>query len=179
MLIARLAPSHAGSHPRLMRPRIDIAPATVADVPLVGALIRELAEYEREPESAVATDADLQAALFGTPPAAEVLLARINGEAVGFALFFHNFSTWTGKRGIYLEDLYVRPSARSVGAGRVLLAALARIAVERDCPRLDWAVLEWNELAIGFYHRIGAEVQTDWRIFRLSGDALGRLGYGG
>jgi GNAT superfamily N-acetyltransferase len=161
------------------RPDIVITPATAADVPLIGALIRELAEYERDPDSAVATDADLHAALFSQPPAAEVLLARINGEAVGFALFFHNFSTWTGQRGLYLEDLFVRPSARSVGAGRVLLAALARIAVERGCARMDWAVLEWNELAIGFYHRIGAEMQTDWRIFRLSGDALGRLGYGG
>jgi GNAT superfamily N-acetyltransferase len=161
------------------RPDIVITPATAADVPLIRALIRELAEYERDPDSAVATDADLHAALFSQPPAAEVLLARINGEAVGFALFFHNFSTWTGQRGIYLEDLFVRPSARSVGAGRVLLAALARIAVERGCARMDWAVLEWNELAIGFYHRIGAEMQTDWRIFRLSGDALGRLGYGG
>jgi GNAT superfamily N-acetyltransferase len=163
----------------MMRPEIAVTPATPADVPLIRALIRELAEYERDPDSAVATDADLHAALFGQPPAAEVLIARIDGEAVGFALFFHNFSTWTGQRGIYLEDLFVRPSARSVGAGRVLLAALARIAVERGCARMDWAVLEWNELAIGFYHRIGAEMQTDWRIFRLSGDALGRLGYGG
>jgi GNAT superfamily N-acetyltransferase len=163
----------------MMRPDIVISPATPADVPLIRALIRELAEYERDPDSAVATDADLHAALFSQPPAAEVLLARINGEAVGFALFFHNFSTWTGQRGIYLEDLFVRPAARSVGAGRVLLAALARIAVERGCVRMDWAVLEWNELAIGFYHRLGAEMQTDWRIFRLSGDALGRLGYGG
>jgi GNAT superfamily N-acetyltransferase len=161
------------------RPTIAVAQATIVDVPLIGTLIRELAAYERDPEAAVATDDDLRSALFGERPAAEVLIARIDGDAVGFALFFHNFSTWTGRRGLYLEDIFVRPEARSVGAGRVLFSALARIAVERGCERIDWAVLEWNELAIGFYHRMGAEMQSDWRIFRLSGDALGRLGYGG
>jgi GNAT superfamily N-acetyltransferase len=161
-----------------MPPTITVTPATIADVALIGSLIRELATYEREPDAAIATDDDLRAALFSEPPAAEVLLAYVDDDPVGFVLFFHNFSTWTGRRGIYLEDIFVRPSARQIGAGRVLVAALARIAVERGCTRIDWAALEWNDLAIGFYHRIGAEMQSDWRLFRLSGDALGRLGYG-
>jgi GNAT superfamily N-acetyltransferase len=142
---------------------------------MIRQLIHELATYEREPESATATDADLQAALFGDHPAAEVLMARVDGEAVGFALFFHNFSTWTGRRGIYLEDLFVRPSARGLGAGRVLLETLAQIAKARGCARMDWAVLDWNDLAIGFYQRIGARRLDDWRIFRLTGEALDRL----
>jgi GNAT superfamily N-acetyltransferase len=154
---------------------IVVGPATIGDVPLIGALIRELAAYERDPDAAVATDADLRSALFGERPAAEVLIARVDGDAAGFALFFHNFSTWTGRRGLYLEDLFVRPSARGNGAGRVLLEAVARIAVERGCPRIDWAVLNWNELAIGFYRRLGAEVLDEWRICRVSGEALGQL----
>jgi GNAT superfamily N-acetyltransferase len=154
---------------------IAITPATPADVPLIGQLIRELAAYEREPDSAIATDADLHAALFSDNPAAEVLIARSNGEPAGFALFFHNFSTWTGRRGLYLEDLFVRPSARGLGVGRLLLEALARIALDRGCRRMDWAVLAWNDLALGFYDRLGAELLTDWRICRLSGEALERL----
>jgi GNAT superfamily N-acetyltransferase len=156
-------------------PELTISPAAPADVPIIRQLIHELATYEREPESATATDADLQAALFGDHPAAEVLMARVDGEAVGFALFFHNFSTWTGRRGIYLEDLFVRPSARGLGAGRVLLETLAQIAKARGCARMDWAVLDWNDLAIGFYQRIGARRLDDWRIFRLTGEALDRL----
>lgn len=156
-------------------PELTITPAAPADVPLIRQLIHELATYEREPESATATDADLHAALFGDRPAAEVLLARVDGEAVGFALFFHNFSTWTGRRGIYLEDLFVRPSARGLGAGRVLLATLAQIAKARGCPRMDWAALDWNDLAIGFYEKLGATCLDDWRIFRLTGEALDRL----
>jgi GNAT superfamily N-acetyltransferase len=156
-------------------PALTITSATAADVPLIRQLVHELATYEREPESATATDADLHAALFGDRPAAEVLLARVDGEAVGFALFFHNFSTWTGRRGIYLEDLFVRPSARGLGAGRVLLETLAQIAKARGCARMDWAVLDWNDLAIGFYQRIGARRLDDWRIFRLTGEALDRL----
>jgi GNAT superfamily N-acetyltransferase len=156
-------------------PELTIAPATPADVPLIRQLIHELATYEREPDSATATDEDLHAALFSDRPAAEVLMARVDGEAVGFALFFHNFSTWTGQRGLYLEDLFVRPSARGLGAGRVLLETLAQIAKSRGCARMDWAVLDWNDLAIGFYERIGARRLTDWRIFRLTGDALDRL----
>jgi GNAT superfamily N-acetyltransferase len=158
-----------------MDPEIAIAPATPADVPLIVTLIRELATYEREPESATATDADLHAALFGDRPAAEALIARLDGDPVGFALFFHNFSTWTGRRGIYLEDLYVRPSARQFGVGRRLFEDLARIAVERGCKRIDWAVLDWNETAIAFYRRVGGEMQTDWRIFRLTGRELERM----
>ena len=156
-------------------PELTITPAAPADVPLIRQLIHELATYEREPESATATDADLHAALFGERPAAEVLLARVDGEAVGFALFFHNFSTWTGRRGIYLEDLFVRPSGRGLGAGRVLLETLAQIAKARGCARMDWAVLDWSDLAIGFYQRIGARRLEDWRIFRLTGEALDRL----
>jgi GNAT superfamily N-acetyltransferase len=156
-------------------PQLTISPAAPADVPLIRQLIHELATYERDAESATATDADLHAALFGDRPAAEVLLARVDGEAVGFALFFHNFSTWTGRRGIYLEDLFVRPSARGLGAGRVLLETLAQIAKARGCARMDWAVLDWNDLAIGFYQRIGARRLDDWRIFRLTGEALDRL----
>lgn len=156
-------------------PELTISPAAPADVPIIRQMIHELATYEREPESATATDADLQAALFGDHPAAEVLMARVDGEAVGFALFFHNFSTWTGRRGIYLEDLFVRPSARGLGAGRVLLETLAQIAKARGCARMDWAVLDWNDLAIGFYQRIGARRLDDWRIFRLTGEALDRL----
>jgi GNAT superfamily N-acetyltransferase len=159
-------------------PELTITQATPADIPLIGQLIRELATYEREPESATATDADLRAALFSDRPAAEVLLARVDGDAVGFALFFHNFSTWTGRRGLYLEDLFVRPSARGLGAGRVLLETLARIAKERGCARMEWAVLDWNDLAIGFYQRIGARRLDDWRIFRLTGEALDRLAAG-
>jgi GNAT superfamily N-acetyltransferase len=158
-----------------MSATIAITPATPADVPLIGQLIRELAAYERDPDSAIATDADLHAALFGDHPAAEVLIARTGGEPAGFALFFHNFSTWTGRRGLYLEDLFVRPSARGSGVGRLLLEALARIALDRGCRRMDWAVLAWNDLALGFYSRLGAELQTDWRICRLSGEALERL----
>jgi GNAT superfamily N-acetyltransferase len=154
---------------------ISIEPATPGDVPLIRELIRELAAYEREPDSAVATDADLLTALFSDRPAAEVLIARVDGNAVGFALFFHNFSTWTGRRGLYLEDLFVRPAARGLGIGRILLETLARIAIDRGCPRMEWAVLEWNDLAIGFYHRLGAEVQRDWRICRLTGPALDQL----
>jgi len=157
---------------------VVVRPARESDVPLIGALIRELAEYERAPERAVATDDDLRVALFGARPAAEVLLVSVDGEAVGFALWFHNFSTWTGRRGLYLEDLFVRPTARRRGAGRVLLGALGRIAVERGCARMDWAVLDWNEPAIAFYKTLGAEPLDEWTIFRLSGASLAALGAG-
>jgi GNAT superfamily N-acetyltransferase len=113
--------------------------------------------------------------LFGKVPAAEVLIAYLGKEPAGFALFFHNYSTWLGKRGIYLEDLFVRPPARKHGVGFALLQALARLAVERDCGRLDWSVLTWNELAISFYKRIGAKHMDDWTTFRLTGDALAHV----
>ena len=157
-----------------VKPRI--VPGTKKDVPLIRALILELAEYERAlPGEAPVTEKDLEKTLFGKRPAAEVLIAYLGKEPAGFALFFHNYSTWLGKRGIYLEDLFVRPSARKHGVGFALLRALARLAVERDCGRLDWSVLTWNELAISFYKRIGAKHMDDWTTFRLTGDALAHV----
>ena len=153
-----------------------IVPATENDIPLIRELILELAEYERAgPGEAPVTDKDLAETLFGERPAAEVLLAYLGDEPVGFALFFQNYSTWLGKRGIYLEDLFVRPSARKHGVGYALLREVARIALERACGRVEWAVLNWNELAISFYKQIGAKPKDDWTVFRLTGDALARL----
>ena len=156
-------------------PLLSIRPATVDDVPLVRALIGELAEYERLADAAVATDADLRAQLFGERPAAEVLIGEVVGEPAGFALFFHNFSTFLGKRVLYLEDLFVRPAARGAGLGKHLMAALARIAVQRDCGRFEWSVLDWNAPAIGFYRRIGAVGMDEWTVQRLEGEALHAL----
>jgi GNAT superfamily N-acetyltransferase len=157
-----------------VKPRI--VPGTKKDVPLVRALILELAEYERAlPGEAPVTERDLEKTLFGKTPAAEVLIAYLGKEPAGFALFFHNYSTWLGKRGIYLEDLFVRPPARKHGVGFALLQAIARVALERDCGRLDWSVLTWNELAISFYKRIGAKHMDDWTTFRLTGDALAQV----
>lgn len=158
----------------LAKPRI--VPATKKDIPLILELIRELAEYERAlPGEVPVTEEDLAKTLFGKQPAAEVLIAYLGDEPAGFALFFHNYSTWLGKRGIYLEDLFVRPPARKHGIGFALLRELARIALERDCGRLDWSVLNWNELAISFYKRIGAKPMDDWTTFRLTGDALAHV----
>jgi GNAT superfamily N-acetyltransferase len=157
-----------------VKPRI--VPGTKKDIPLIRALILELAEYERAlPGEAPVTEKDLEKTLFGKRPAAEVLIAYLGKEPAGFALFFHNYSTWLGKRGIYLEDLFVRPPARQHGVGFALLQALARLAIERDCGRLDWSVLTWNELAISFYKRIGAKHMDDWTTFRLTGDALAHV----
>ena len=156
-------------------PLLSIRPATVDDVPLVRQLIAELAEYERLAHAAVATDDDLRAQLFGAHPAAEVLIGEVDGVPAAFALFFHNFSTFLGKRGLYLEDLFVRPSARGVGLGKHLMAALARIAVQRDCGRFEWSVLDWNAPAIGFYRRIGATGMDEWTVQRLEGEALHAL----
>lgn len=156
--------------------KLRIVPGTKKDIPLIRALILELAEYERAlPGEAPVTEKDLEKTLFGKRPAAEVLIAYVGKAPVGFALFFHNYSTWLGKRGIYLEDLFVRPPARKHGVGFALLQALARIAIERDCGRLDWSVLTWNELAISFYKRIGAKHMDDWTTFRLTGDALAHV----
>jgi len=158
----------------LVKPRI--VPATKKDVPLIRELILELAEYERAlPGQAPVTEKDLARNLFGKQPAAEVLIAYLGDQPAGFALFFHNYSTWLGKRGIFLEDLFVRPRARKHGIGFALLRELARIAVERDCGRMDWSVLNWNELAISFYKRIGAKPMDDWTTFRLTGDALAHV----
>jgi GNAT superfamily N-acetyltransferase len=153
-----------------------IAPATKKDVPLIRELILELADYERaRPGEAPVTEKDLADTLFGKRPAAEVLIAYLGDKPAGFALFFHNYSTWLGKRGIYLEDLFVRPSARKHGIGFALLRALARIAMERDCGRIDWSVLNWNELAIDFYKQIGAKSMDEWTSFRLTGDTLAQI----
>jgi GNAT superfamily N-acetyltransferase len=154
---------------------IQLRSATPADVPLILRFIRELAEYERLAHEAVADEGQLTAALFGTRPYAEVVLAEAGGEPAGFALFFHDFSTFVGRPGIYLEDLYVRPAMRGRGVGARLLAHLAALAVERGCARLEWAVLDWNEPAIGFYRRLGARPMDEWTVFRLEGEALSRL----
>ncbi len=156
-----------------------IVPATKKDIPLIRDFILELAKYERAlPGEAPVTERDLAETLFGTRPAAEVLIAYLDDKPAGFALFFHNYSTWLGKRGIYLEDLFVRPAARKHGLGFALLRALARIALDRDCGRLDWSVLNWNELAINFYKQIGAKPMDDWTSFRLNGDALSQIADG-
>jgi GNAT superfamily N-acetyltransferase len=155
---------------------LRIVPATKGDVPLIRAFILELAEYERAlPGEAPVTENDLVASLFGPRPAAEVLIAYLGAEPAGFALFFHNYSTWLGKQGLFLEDLFVRPGARKQGVGYALFRELARIAVNRDCGRMDWSVLKWNELAISFYRRIGATSMDEWMTFRLTGQALSRL----
>lgn len=146
--------------------------AEPADVATILRFVRELAEYERELDKVVATEPMLHEALFSTPPAAEALIAEADGEPVGLALFFHNFSTWTGWRGLYLEDLYVTPEARGTGVGKALLKRLAQIAVERGCGRFEWAVLDWNTPAQEFYKAMGASIMDDWRICRMSGDAL-------
>ena len=152
--------------------RTMVRPATHADVPTILRFIRELAAYEREPDAVEATEVSLSLALFGERPAAEAVIVEGGGEAVGFALFFHNFSTWTGKRGLYLEDLYVTPGARGQGAGRALLAHLAGLALDRGCARFEWSVLDWNTPAIQFYRKIGATPMEEWTIQRVTGDAL-------
>ena len=154
---------------------VTIRPATVDDVPLIAQLIRELAEYERLADAAVATEDGLREQLFGERPAAEVLVAEADGEPVGFALFFHTFSTFLGKRGLYLEDLFVRPDFRGLGLDKHLMAALARIAVRRDCGRFEWSVLDWNAPSIAFYRKLGATGMDEWTVQRLEGDALHAL----
>ncbi len=149
-----------------------IRPATPADVPTILRFVRELATFEREPDAVVATEAMLAEALFGQHPAVEAVIAEGDGTPVGFALFFHNFSTWAGRRGLYLEDLYVTPAARGRGVGKALLRHLAALAVARGCARFEWSVLDWNVDAIAFYRAVGAVGMEDWTIQRLSGDAL-------
>lgn len=156
-----------------------IRAACPEDAALILRFIGELAEYERLSHEMVATEEALREHLFGEHPKAEVILAYLGGEPVGFALFFHNFSTFLGRPGIYLEDLYVTPSARGSGIGRGLLTHLASLAVARGCGRLEWSVLEWNEPAIGFYRRLGAAPMEEWRVFRLTGEALAGLGAAG
>jgi GNAT superfamily N-acetyltransferase len=158
-----------------MSSRLVIARVGPGDVDTLLALVRELAEFERLSREVVATPAQLDAALFGPQANVEAVLARLDDEVVGFALWFHNFSTFVGRRGLYLEDLYVRPAHRGRGYGQALLRHLAAIAVERGCGRMEWAVLDWNRRAIDFYQGLGAEPQEAWRIFRLCGVALGRM----
>lgn len=154
---------------------MPIRSAAVSDVPDILRLIKALAEYEKLSHEVVATEVALAQALFGPRPAAEVLLAEEDGRSVGFALFFQNFSTFLGKPGIYLEDLFVEPAFRGRGIGRDLLRAIARLAVERGCGRFEWAVLDWNAPAIGFYKSLGARPMDDWTVMRLTGEALERL----
>ena len=153
--------------------------ASEGDVPLILSLIRELAEYEKLSREVVATEDGLRHSLFGERRYAEVLIADHDGAPAGFALYFHNFSTFLGKPGIYLEDLYVRPEFRGSGIGRQLLVKLAHLALERGCGRLEWSVLDWNEPSIGFYRQLGAVAMDDWTVYRVSGDALRKLGGGG
>lgn len=154
---------------------LRIEPATIEDVPTILALIRELAEYEKLADAVVATEERLRESLFGPKPAAEAIIARLENQSVGFALFFQNFSTFRAQPGLYLEDLYVCPAMRGRGIGLALLARLAGIAKERDYGRVEWAVLEWNSPAIGFYDKLGAKPMSDWIVYRLTGDALDAL----
>lgn len=158
-----------------MASEIRIEPPTVRDVPLILSLIRALAEYERLAQEVVATEADVRESLFGARPHAEAVIARVGSEAVGFAVWFHTFSTFLSRRGLYLEDLFVLPAFRGRGIGRALMRHLARVAVERGCGRMEWAVLDWNDPAIGFYRSIGARPMDEWTVYRLTGDALTRL----
>jgi GNAT superfamily N-acetyltransferase len=154
---------------------ITIAPATEADAAVIRGFIRGLAEYEKLAHQFVATEDDLRRTLFGARPYAEVLIGRVDGEPAGFALFFHNYSTFLARPGIYLEDLFVLPAMRSRGVGKALLREVARVARDRQCGRLEWSVLDWNEPAIEFYRRMGAQVMPDWRICRLSGEGIDKL----
>jgi len=156
-----------------------IRPARLEDVPVIFQLIRDLATYERAPNDVTATEEQLVDVLFGEKPAAEVLLAFEGKSPVGFAVFFYNFSTWLGRPGLYLEDLFVKPEKRGKGYGRALLVALAKIARERDCGRMEWAVLDWNEPAIKFYRTLGAKPMHEWTVFRLTRDEIATLAASG
>jgi len=152
-----------------------IRPATPADVPTICRLIRGLADYEKLTDEVVLDEGRLREHLFGPRPYAEVLLAEEGTEIIGFALFFHNYSTFLGRPGIYLEDLFVDPARRGTGHGKALLLALAKLAVERGCGRLEWSVLDWNEPAIRFYESLGAVAMKEWTVYRVTGDALRQL----
>ena len=156
-------------------PVLKIRPAAPSDASVILQFIRELAAYEREPEAVLANEADLLRDGWGEPPRFSALIAEYGGEIAGFALYFTTYSTWRGHHGIRLEDIYVTPALRNHGIGRALLARIAGICVEQGCPRLEWDVLEWNESAIAVYRRLGATMQNEWRIMRLSGEALTAL----
>lgn len=154
---------------------LNLRPATAADVPVILALIHGLAEYERAPDAVTATEEDLRRDGFGPSPRFHVVLAEWDGEAVGFAFYFHNYSTWQGRPGLYLEDLFVRPEHRGRGIGKALLVRLARIAVAEGCGRYQWQVLDWNTPAIEFYEAMGGSVQKEWLTVRVEGDRLRQL----
>ena len=154
---------------------LRIRPARVQDVPITLQLIRDLATYERAPDEVTATEEQLVEVLFGEQPAAEVLLAFEGKSAVGFAVYFYNFSTWLGRAGLYLEDLFVKPENRGKGYGRALLVELAKIARDRGCGRMEWAVLDWNEPAIKFYRALGAQPMHEWTVFRLTSEEIAKL----
>ena len=159
-------------------PHITLRFATVEDVGLIFDFIMQLAEYEKIADEVVTDEDQLRQSLFGERRVAEVVIATYDGEPAGFALFFHNFSTFLGRSGIYLEDLFVIPKLRGRGIGRVMLSFLARLAVERGCGRLEWWVLDWNEPAIRFYERLGAKAMDEWTVFRMAGDTLEELAKG-
>jgi GNAT superfamily N-acetyltransferase len=152
-----------------------IRDAVVADIPIILHLIRDLAAYERAPDEVVANEEGLRNVLFGHEPCAKVVLGFCDDEPVGFAVYFFNFSTWLGRPGLYLEDLFIKPEARGRGYGRALLVHLAQIARKRGCGRMEWAVLDWNEPAIQFYKKIGAAPNEEWTVFRLTTDGIVRL----
>jgi GNAT superfamily N-acetyltransferase len=157
------------------RHSIIITPATEADVPVILSLIRGLAEYEKLSDRCVATEAGLSGTLFGERPYAEALIARLGDVPVGYALFFHSYSTFQARPGIYLEDIFVLPEHRGRGAGKALLSEVARVARDRNCARMEWSVLDWNTPAIEFYQRVGADVMPDWRICRMSPTQIAAL----
>ncbi|WP_293697613.1 MULTISPECIES: GNAT family N-acetyltransferase [unclassified Sphingopyxis] len=154
---------------------LSIRPATPTDLPLIAQFIRDLAEYEKLAHEVRFDEATLGEKLFGPRPYAEVVIGELDGEPQGFALFFHNFSTFEGRPGLYLEDLFVRPEARGSGLGKALLAHLAQLCVNRDCARLEWSVLDWNTPAIGFYQNLGARLMDEWTVMRVDGAALNAL----
>jgi len=156
-------------------PRLQIEPAQPSDAPLIVAMVRELAAYERLLDEVVITPEDVHRDLFGPRPYAEAVVARVEGEPMGFALWFHNYSTFAGRPGLYLEDLFVRPAFRGHGYGEALLRHLAGIALERGCARFEWSVLDWNEPALAFYRKLGAIGMDGWTVHRASGDALAAL----
>lgn len=156
--------------------RIEIKPATAADCPLLLSFIRQLADYEKLSHEVVADAAALRQSLFDGRPGAEAVIGHLDGEPAGFALFFRNYSTFLGRPGIYLEDLFVKPDCRGRGVGQALLKHVAREAVRRKCGRFEWAVLDWNQPAIDFYRKLGAVPLNDWTIFRVTGEALEKLG---
>ena len=154
---------------------LNIRPTTAEDVPLILQFIRELAEYEKLAHAVVADEATLRGELFGAQPVAECVIAEYDGVAVGFALYFHNFSTFVGRRGLYLEDLFVKTEMRGKGIGKALLVYLAQLAQARNCGRFEWAVLDWNEPSINFYKSLGAEPMNEWTVYRLTGETLEAL----